>query len=93
MEHEALAYALDGDTVQNLLLCLRGRRPNLETTEILAVLRALMIEGTLRVYEQEVGEISIDLAADDLTECRVSLRQYTWLEATPGTLMRLSETA
>lgn len=88
-EREALAYALDGDTVQNLLRLAAGRWPDLPEDVALRVLRGLLDHDLLRIYEDGAGVLR-DLDAGMVLHERIAAQAYTWLEATPGTMVRLS---
>ena len=88
-EREALAYALDGDTVQNLLRLAAKRWPDLSEDAALRVLRGLLDHDMLRIYEDCAG-VPHDLDAAAVLQQRIAARPYTWLEATLGTMARLS---
>ena len=89
-EHEALAYALDGDTVQNLLALVFATMPAMTEEDAMAELRAMLERDLLRVYEDDEEGGSTDLAPGTLTIDRVRARHNTWMEATPETLRRYS---
>ena len=87
-EREALAYALDGDTVQNLLRLAARRWPDLSEGSAMRILGGLLDHGLLRIYEDS-DRAPRDLDTATLLQERITAQSYTWLEATFSTMARL----
>jgi len=88
-EREALAYARDGGTVQNLLRLAAKRWPDLPKDAALRVLRGLLNHDMLRIHEDDAG-MPRDFDAAAVLHERIAAQSYTWLKAIPGTMARLS---
>jgi hypothetical protein len=92
-EHEALRYALDGDSVQNLL---REEVPRwrIDPATAVEVVRRLALQGDLSLYEtrQEDGQ---DVAVEPalLSNAYLDSRPYTFTLKKDRTISRLNEIA
>ena len=87
-ENEMLAFALDGDTVQNLTE-LAAERWQMPEPQVLAKVAEAVARGELRLYTTDAAGTASDVAPAQLTPATLKDQIYTWMEATALTFERL----
>ncbi|MCA2977890.1 MAG: hypothetical protein INH41_10575 [Myxococcaceae bacterium] len=91
-EAELLAFVLDGDTVQNLVVAATARW-GLTADEVVRFVAEAHAQGLLRLSLDDGAVASRDVPGAELSRALLDAHSYLWLERTPRTLERLDELA
>jgi len=78
---ETLAFALDGDTVQNLVL-VAAERWGMPPEEVLRRVGVAVTRGEIRLYIDDDG-VERDVEVAGLTPSVLARQVYTWMTRTP----------
>ena len=91
LEEEILLWALDGDTINNLIPYAKSKI-QVDCGQVLSMVREIASNGLLRVYiESNMPENNHDVDPQQITQQLLANELYVTLTKTDRTLERLAE--